>query len=65
MKATITSTMRVMTDDGMRRFTPGHQVEGKIATFAVENGYGRADEAEAKAKPAPKNKAKPAPQVKA
>lgn len=57
--------MRVMTDDGMRRFTPGCQVEGEIAEFAVENGYGRADGAEAKAKPAPKNKAKTARQVKA
>lgn len=62
MKATITSTMRIMTPEGPRRFTPGHEVEGETAAFAIEHGYGHASEA--KAKPAPKNKAKPAPKTK-
>lgn len=55
--------MRLNDGGVMRRYTPGAEVEGDAAAFAVKNGYGKEVVAQ-KAKRAPANKAKPEPKNK-
>lgn len=67
MKAQVTTAFRIREGDVTRKYTPGDVAEGEAAKFAVDNGYGTtlAEEADAKAKPAPANKAAAKPVNKA